>query len=338
MESNPPVNTRKLERTILKPIFKIGKVQIPNNVFLAPMAGVTDKSFRHICCEMGCGLAYTEMISAKSIMYENVKQLLDRSPIEQPWAIQIFGREPETMAQAARRLLALNPDIIDINMGCPAPKIVKNGEGSALMKEPALAAKIITAVATAVDIPVTVKIRKGFSSENPNCTEIAKIAQESGASAICVHGRTREQFYSGCADWDAIAEVKSAVTIPVIANGDITSPETAETVQKHTNCDAIMVARASCGNPWLFAQITKNTPPPNWPEKLQTALRHAQLAIEHKGEHIGALEMRKHLSWYIKGLPSATKLRTMINKTSSYSEMERLLTTALHDDIIPYHF
>ena len=312
---------------IAKPL-KIGKVQLENNILLAPMAGITDMSFRQICREQGCGLSYSEMISGKSVQYGNYKNLLDVSEDERPWAVQLFGRDPDILADAARRLDELcsaHVDIVDINMGCPAPKIVKNGEGSALMKEPALVGKIISAVCAAVDKPVTVKIRKGFNLENANAVEIAKIAEESGASAITVHGRTREQFYSGVADWDAIAEVKAAVKIPVIANGDVVSAESAQAILAHTGCDGIMIARGALGKPWLFAQILQGAAEPGWDEKIECALRHLRMAIEHKGQHIGVLEMRKHLSWYIKGLPSAAKLRTLINKAVSYSEMEVLL-------------
>lgn len=308
---------------------KIGKVQPANNVFLAPMAGITDKSFRQICRECGCGLTYTEMVSAKSILYGNFKYLLDTSEEERgkkPWALQLFGRDPDILAAAVRRIFLsylLKPSIIDINMGCPAPKIVKNGEGCALMKEPILAGKIISTVVSATDVPVTVKIRKGF--DRTNAVEIAKIAQESGASAVTVHGRTRDQFYSGKADWDAIAKVKAALSIPVIANGDVVSPKTAEEILAHTKCDALMIGRAACGNPWLFKQILTNAPPPGWPEKIDTALRHARMAVEHKGGHIGVLEMRKHLSWYIKGLPRAAALRTRINKAATYAELEKIM-------------
>ena len=313
---------------IYQNLIQIGRVKPINNVFLAPMAGITDKTFRQICRESGCGLAYTEMVSAKSIIYgNNVKTLLDASVGEQntdPLAVQLFGREPDIMAEAARRIM--HADIIDINMGCPASKIVKNGEGSALMKEPILAGKIIQAIARAVDVPVTVKIRKGFSSESANAVEIAKIAQESGASAITVHGRTREQFYSGYADWDSIAAVKLAVKIPVIANGDVVSKETALAILSHTKCDALMIGRAACGNPWLFEQILTGAPAPSQSKKIKTALRHARMLIEHKGEHIGVLEMRKHMSWYIKGMHGATAMRTQINKATTYSDLEEAIS------------
>ena len=310
---------------MIKPI-KIGRVQLANNIFLAPMAGISDKSFRQLCREYGAGLTYSEMVSGKSIQYNNFKELLDTSDNESPWAVQLFGREPNILADAVRRIEYLkNVSIIDINMGCPAPKIVKNGEGSALMKEPALVGKIVSAVAAATPKPVTVKIRKGFTGENANAVEIAKIAQESGASAVTVHGRTRDQFYSGKADWDAIAAVKAALSIPVIANGDVTSAESAKQIIQHTSCDGLMIARATMGAPWIFEQITKNAEEPNWPAKRELALRHSRMVIEHKGERHGVLEMRKHLCWYIKGLPSATKLRLQINKAANYTDIETLL-------------
>lgn len=286
------------------------------------MAGITDKSFRQICKNCGAGLTYSEMVSAKSISYNNVKHLLDTHENEAPWAIQLFGRDPSTLAEAARRMTS---SIIDINMGCPAPKIVKNGEGSALMKEPLLIGKIISTVVKAVNKPITIKIRKGFTKETANAVEIAKIAEASGAAAITVHGRTRDQFYSGQADWNAIAAVKAAVKIPVIANGDVISPKTAQEILTHTNCDGLMIGRAALGNPWLFDQIINKTPPPGWPEKKELALKHARMVIDHKGEHIGCLEMRKHLSWYIKGLPQASKIRIDINKVKTYEEMVNLL-------------
>ena len=319
------------ESKLIQPI-KIGHVQLANNVFLAPMAGITDKSFRQLCREYGAGLTYSEMVSGKSIQYNNYKELLDTSEDESPWAVQLFGREPDILSDAACKIAQIkNLNIIDINMGCPAPKIVKNGEGSALMKEPLLVGKIIAAVVAATDKPVTVKIRKGFTGESANAVEIAKIAQESGASAITVHGRTRDQFYSGQADWDAIAAVKAAVSIPVIANGDVTSPEKAREILRHTACNGIMIARASMGAPWLFSQIIKGEAEPNWPTKIELALRHCRMVIEHKGERSGLFEMRKHLSWYIKGLPSATKLRMEINKATGFDYVKMILLNGIRE-------
>ena len=308
----------------------IGNVRLDNKLLMAPMAGITDMSFRQICREMGAALCYTEMISCKSIQYKNVKQLLDCSDKEQPRAVQIFGREPEIMAEAVRQLGDTHAfDIIDINMGCPAPKIVKNGEGCALMKEPALVGRIVEAVCKATKSPVTIKIRKGFTSESTNAIEVAKTAQEAGAAAVTVHGRTREQFYSGQADWDAIAKVKSALHIPVIANGDVTSPQSAAAILSHTNCDALMIARGALGNPWLFSQILNPQPEPTWHQKKQMALRHCQMTINHKGHHIAILEMRKHLSWYIKGLAHATKIRQQINQATTYNEIENILNSEI---------
>ncbi|MCL2015045.1 MAG: tRNA dihydrouridine synthase DusB [Defluviitaleaceae bacterium] len=315
----------------MQPI-KLGNLNLTSNVFLAPMAGITDKSFRQLCRENGANLAFSEMVSAKSIQYknENTQKLLDKYENEQPYAVQLFGREPETLANVAKTLTA---DIIDINMGCPAPKIVRNGEGCALMNEPVLAGEIISAVVKAVNVPVTVKIRKGFKQNN--AVEIARIAAESGASAVTIHGRTREQFYSGIADWDIIAEVKQSVRIPVVANGDIISYATAQEVIDHTNCDAIMIGRAALGNPWIFQEISQNAPPPTWQERLKTALQHCRMVMLHKGEHLGMLEMRKHMSWYIKGLPSAAKVRVHINHVTTYSEMEELINNLLQSANLP---
>ncbi|MCL1998883.1 MAG: tRNA dihydrouridine synthase DusB [Turicibacter sp.] len=309
-------------------LLEIGQVKIPGKIFLAPMAGITDRSFRQICQELGCGLAYSEMVSTKSILYGKVKFLLDKTAKNAPHVIQIFGKDPDIMAKAASILEA---DIIDINMGCPAPKIVKNMEGSALMRSPALVGKIVESVVQAVKVPVTVKMRTGWDAQSINAVEIAKIAEEAGAAAVTVHGRTRNQFYSGKADWSVIAAVKAALKIPVIANGDIDSKTAAEAVIKQTNCDAIMIGRAACGNPWLFNEIATDAAPPSWNDRIQLALRHLKMCIEHKGEHTGVLEMRKHLSFYIKGLHEATKLRIKINKALKYEELEDLLESAVRD-------
>ena len=310
---------------------EIGNVKIENNVFLAPMAGITDKPFREICRRFGAGMVYSEMISAKGLYYNDKKtaSLMDMTG-EKPCAIQIFGSEPEIMAEIIPKVMEFKPDIIDINMGCPAPKIVNNGDGSALMKMPELMGKIMRAVTDASPVPVTAKIRKGW--DEANSLLCAKILEDNGASAVAVHGRTREEFYGGKADWGVITRIKQELKIPVIGNGDIFSAEDAIRMFEQTGCDGVMVARGAQGNPWLFKEINeliktgevKTAPQPQ--ERLRVALEHISRLIEDKGESRGIKEARKHLAWYIKGLKGATQIRTEIFKISDFATMSRILT------------
>lgn len=316
----------------------IGSVKLANHVIAAPMAGVTDRAYRIIAREQGCGLAVTEMVSDLALLFANPRtyRMLDfRGEIE-PLSVQIFGSNPETMAKAAAIVVERGANIVDINMGCPTPKIVKNNEGSALMREPQLAAKITESVVKAVpSVPVTVKFRKGWDEHSVNAVEFARRMEESGAAAVAVHGRTRSQFYSGKADWEIIKKVKEALRIPVIGNGDIWSAQDAARMLGVTGCDGIMVGRGAMGNPWLFRELVHflNTgevlPGPNPEERIKTAIRHLAFMVESKGEQVAVFEMRKHAAWYTKGMRGAARIREMINKAQSRKEIEEILKSLL---------
>lgn len=311
---------------------KIGNIELKKGLLLGPMAGVTDRVYRQLCQEQGCELTFTEMVSAKAISYGNQKSklILEIGQDEEQVGVQLFGNDPYILSEMAKRIDHDGIYCFDVNMGCPVPKVVNNGEGSALMKDPKKIGAIVKALVNAVDKPISIKIRSGFSPEQINAVEVCKIAEAEGASMVTIHGRTREQYYSGKANWDVIAQAKASVSIPIIGNGDVVDGDSLKAMLEHTKCDGVMVGRAAMGNPWIFAELSAAIDgstyiPPTIDAVIQMIQRHSQMLIEYKGEYIAMREMRKHIAWYTKGLKNATKIRAGINRVESIADVHEIL-------------